>query len=215
MSHPYDYADNLVDELLNPMSNSVPLTPFVSFPRIPRLSRECIITEKIDGTNAQIFVSEDGKHLLTGSRNRWITPENDNYGFARWVGLHHDELLTLGPGHHFGEWWGAGIQRRYGVPDKIFSLFNVARWVSKKYAVGLRFENSNQSVVPDCCSVVPMLYVGEFDTARIASTLAHLAETGSVAAPGFMQPEGIVIYHVAAKQYFKKTIEHDAQGKPE
>lgn len=54
---------------------------FMEFPKIARLSRECIITEKIDGTNGQIFIDEDGKFLI-GSRTRWITPENDNHGFA-------------------------------------------------------------------------------------------------------------------------------------
>ncbi|MCJ7726507.1 MAG: hypothetical protein MUP76_09000, partial [Acidimicrobiia bacterium] len=47
--------------------------------------------------------------------SRWITPEVDNYGFARWVKDHEEELRTgLGAGLHFGEWWGQGIQRRYG-----------------------------------------------------------------------------------------------------
>lgn len=50
---------------------------FVKFPSIARYSRDCVITEKIDGTNAQICITEDGQ-FLTGSRTRWITPENDN-----------------------------------------------------------------------------------------------------------------------------------------
>lgn len=29
---------------------------FVEFPKIPRLSRDIIVTEKIDGTNAQIYL---------------------------------------------------------------------------------------------------------------------------------------------------------------
>jgi hypothetical protein len=32
---------------------------------------------------------------------------------------------------------------------------------------------------------------------------------GSYAAPGFMKPEGIVVYHVAASVGFKKTIDND------
>ena len=55
---------------------------FREFPKIARLSREVIISEKIDGTNAQILITEDGQ-VLTGSRNRWITPQDDNYGFAK------------------------------------------------------------------------------------------------------------------------------------
>jgi hypothetical protein len=36
---------------------------------------------------------------------------------------------------------------------------------------------------------------------------------GSYAAPGYMKPEGIVVYHTAAKQMFKVTIENDEQPK--
>ena len=60
------------------------LPDFKPFPKMARLSREIIITEKLDGTNAQVFITEDGD-LFAGSRTRWITPQDDNYGFARWV----------------------------------------------------------------------------------------------------------------------------------
>lgn len=36
---------------------------FQPFPKIARWSREVIITEKIDGTNASVIVSDDGKEL--------------------------------------------------------------------------------------------------------------------------------------------------------
>ena len=89
---------------------------FEAFPSIPRLKRNCVISEKIDGSDAQVYVGEDGL-VLAGSRNRWLTVESDNFGFAAWVKAHEDELRTgLGPGRHFGEWWGAGIQRPYPSP---------------------------------------------------------------------------------------------------
>lgn len=102
---------------------------FKEFPKIPRLSRDMVITEKLDGTNACIYIGEDGE-FLTGSRTRWITPgkQTDNYGFSQWAHSHKDELLKLGPGLHFGEWWGSGIQRKYGLSEKRFSLFAVHRW---------------------------------------------------------------------------------------
>src|SRR4051812_4307796 len=101
---------------------------FQAFPSIARLFRECVVTEKIDGTNGVVHVSDDGLTVTAGSRSRWITPEADNFGFARWVAEHAEELRALGPGFHFGEWWGSGIQRRYGLDEKRFSLFNVGRW---------------------------------------------------------------------------------------
>ena len=167
---------------------------FIKFPKMPRLSREMIITEKIDGTNAQICISDDGLELQAGSRNRWITPDNDNAGFAKWCEENKEELLRLGPGRHFGEWWGQGIQRKYGLDEKRFSLFNVSRW----------WEGS-----PDCCHVVPTLYKGKFDTDVADRILDSLKVTGSRASPGFMYPEGIIVFHVAGNFGMKKTIEKD------
>jgi hypothetical protein len=66
-----------------------------------------------------------------------------------------------------------------------------------------------QQKVPECCHVVPELYRGEFCTNQIDSVLLHLKVGGSFAAPGFMKPEGIVIYHSAANVGFKKTVEKD------
>lgn len=182
---------------------------FVEFPKIPRLSREIFILEKIDGTNAQVFIDDSGG-IKVGSRNRWITPEDDNYGFARWVEGNKAELLKLGDGRHYGEWWGSGIQRGYGKKngEKIFSLFNAARWANKNEPLGPK-----QQHVPDCCSVVPILYRGAFCTESIEHTLYKLQKEGSVASPGFPNPEGIIIYHTASGAYFKKTILNDSQPK--
>lgn len=204
---------------------------------MPRLSRECIITEQIDGTNASIFIGEvdplsfvphptvarfDYKgrdyFMLAGSRTRWITPKDDNFGFAKWVEENAGQLTQLGPGHHFGEWWGQGIQRGYGVKEKRFSLFNVSRWC-------LHGETPQvipsadprivkmQDVLPPCCGLVPVLYRGLFLTDAVDAELRDLQNNGSVAAPGFMKPEGVVVYHVAGNCGFKKTIEKDEEPK--
>lgn len=175
------------------------MSEFVPFPKIPRLSREIIVTEKIDGTNSQIFIADDGV-ILAGSRNRWLHIGDDNFGFAKWVVEHQDELRELGPGRHFGEWWGGGIQRGYGLQkgEKRFSLFNVSRWADER---------------PACCHVVPTLYRGEFSQGAIDDALAELRTNGSQAAPGFMRPEGVIVFHVAANMGFKKTLEKDAEPK--
>lgn len=178
---------------------------FESFPKIARLSREVIITEKIDGTNAQIYIpNEDEKansfrKVWAGSRNRWLEPGSDNFGFAAWVDIHWEDLLKLGPGRHFGEWWGQGIQRGYGLKEKRFSLFNTGRW--------------NAENKPECCHVVPVLYKGLFDDEHVSQSLMVLKEFGSMAAPGFKNPEGIVLYHTHANVLFKKTFEKDSTGK--
>ena len=190
---------------------------FRAFPKMPRLSRDIIITEKLDGTNAQVFVGEDGT-VLAGSRTRWITPQDDNYGFARWVDEHRDELALLGPGHHFGEWWGQGINRNYGLKERRFSLFNVQRWAlfgtePKRYPTADPRIFKTQEILPECCGLVPVLYQGHFFMFEVDQALFILDKGGSKAAPGFMNPEGVVVYHTAGNLSFKKTIEKDEQPK--
>ncbi len=199
---------------------------FEGFPKMPRLSREVIITEKIDGTNAQILIVPrhtvpttdpdvvkriaytDEYEMFAGSRTQWLTTGKsgtkggDNFGFAKWVEANHAELFKLGPGRHFGEWWGNGIQRGYGLQngDKRFSLFNSTRW-------------ADPAARPAVAGVVPVLYQGPFTTLDVEIVLDRLRIRGSVAAPGFMKPEGVIVFHTAAGIGFKKTIEGDAVPK--
>ena len=191
--------------------------PFTPFTKLSRLQREVIITEKIDGTNAQIYITDDGE-MLTGSRTRWITPEDDNFGFARWARDNKDELMQLGPGRHFGEWWGAGIQRKYGLNERRFSLFNVARWclhgeTPKQIPTADPRIVKMQDVLPACCHLVPILWQGLFTAAWPEQMLTRLNNGGSQAAPGFMNPEGIVVFHVAGNVGFKMTLDNDGVPK--
>jgi hypothetical protein len=191
---------------------------FMEFPKIARYSRDCIVTEKIDGTNGQIYIGADGQFLV-GSRTRWLTPETgDNHGFMLWALTHKDELLTLGPGRHFGEWWGQGIQRGYGLTEKRFSLFNVSRWClhgdePKRIPMADPRLVKMQTVLPACVGLVPVLWEGKFDDVDLDAILARLAVNGSRAAPGFMQPEGAVVFHTAGNVGFKKTILKDGEPK--
>jgi hypothetical protein len=178
------------------------MTLFVPFPKLARLSRGCVITEKLDGTNAAVVITEvnDGDcgyyRVEAQSRTRMITPgkTTDNYGFAAWVKENEDDLKKLGPGHHYGEWYGQGIQRNYGLTEKRFALFNPERWPEAR-------------VRPACVSLVPVLWDGEFCTDAIETVMESLHTEGSVAVPGFKNPEGIVVYHSAARCSFKKTFD--------
>lgn len=77
---------------------------FKGYGKIPRWENERYFgTEKIDGTNACVVVTEEGE-IYAQSRTRLLTIHDDNFGFCNWVMYHKDELLKLGVGHHFGEW---------------------------------------------------------------------------------------------------------------
>jgi hypothetical protein len=159
---------------------------FKAFPKIARYdSQKVVVTEKIDGTNGLIYIN--GSEIRAGSRTRWLdmTSEGDNFGFAKWVNENSEELLKLGDGYHYGEWWGANIQRGYGVTQKRFSLFNTSRW---------NVENK-----PQCCEVVPVIFSGTH--ADYADQWQPLKE--SLAAPGYIRPEGEMVYFIGSDRYMK------------
>lgn len=153
---------------------------------------------------------EDGKIVAVGSRSRWIAPGKltDNYGFAGWVEAHHDDLLKLGEGTHFGEWYGNGIQRNYGLAEKRFALFNTARWSAPFIARTL----GHDADIPRCVEVVPVLYNGPFTATCIADAMAELKANGSYAVPGWMDPEGVVGFLPGARMMLKETYEF-SEGK--
>lgn len=133
------------------------------------------------------------------SRTRFVKPESDTHGFARWVRDNAYNLVhDLEAGRHYGEWWGSGINRGYGLTkgEKRFSLFNTKKWGSAEFATpGL--------------GVVPVLYEGDHTGSAIASALGGLMHDGSAAAPGYDNPEGVCIYHTASGQVFKVTLDGD------
>lgn len=171
---------------------------FKAFEKINALRKvEMQITQKIHGTNAQVFIIEctdesqvmpdsvivDGKAytLRCGSRTRWIYPGDDNYGFAAFVDQHKEEFIRkLGVGQHFGEWAGLGVNSGEGLDKKVFVLFDFWKYPPERE-------------LPPGCTVVPVLYQGPFDLGKIEEVMNDLKTNGSRLAPGFMRPEGIVI----------------------
>jgi hypothetical protein len=204
---------NVMQDMDKTLTTASGLTPvefpkFEAFRKIPRLFRDVTITEKLDGSNGSITITEDGQ-IRAGCRTRYIYPNKpkeegkkaevtDNFGFAAWVEEHKVELLKLGKGRHFGEWYGKGINRGYGLQDKRFALFNVS---------------IDRNTAPNCVEFVPVLFSGTFDTGVVKDCLRRLAESGSAAVPGWMKPEGVVIFHCPSRQLFKTTIENDAKPK--
>ncbi|MEV5319148.1 RNA ligase family protein [Streptomyces sp. NPDC052687] len=206
---------------------------FTEWPKTKRLFRDIVVTEKIDGTNSAIHITAvphdepgeirvwdghwtspvvDGtRYVVTAqSRRRIITPgkTTDNYGFAGWVYDNAADLVRiLGEGLHFGEWWGSGIQRGYEVPGRSFSLFNTERYVDIHEHVG-EFNG-----VPVTVGPVPVLYSGTFSETAICHELEALKHFGSKAAPGFMNPEGICVFHSQTRNVYKVTLDNNDAGK--
>lgn len=95
-------------------------------------------TVKLHGTNAGIVIARDGSWHVQ-SRERIITPESDNAGFAAWAHGNKEFLDKLGRFMSgalfeedvycvlFGEWCGGSIQKGVGINQlpKMFVLFSV------------------------------------------------------------------------------------------
>lgn len=181
---------------------------FRSYGKTPRLRRKVVITEKIDGTNAAVVVTEDGR-VAAQSRNRLITPESDNFGFAKWVARYSEQLAdTLGEGYHYGEWWGSGIQRDYGLEkgEKRFSLFDTHRY-------GAFYPDLAR--IPGL-GIVPVIASGTLSDDLVDWALGELVRNGSHAAPWWTgEPEGIIVRHLDSRQHFKVLIDQDHISKTE
>lgn len=215
---------------------------FTPWPKTARLFRDVVVTEKIDGTNSAIHITKgtavefptvtleahplrageffiDGHiwHVTVQSRKRIITPgkTTDNFGFAGWVYDNAADLVRiLGEGLHFGEWWGRGIQRGYGLEEKRFSLFNTDRWRRADEETGTSMEQrAEQSDLVGQIDAVPVIYAGTFSEADITRALTDLREFGSYAAPGFMNPEGICVFHSQTRNVYKVTLDNNDAGK--
>jgi hypothetical protein len=206
-------ADSLL--WLEAGGESVTDIEFKASPKTPRLFRDITITEKIDGTNACVIITEDGR-VAAQSRNRLITPPNDNAGFAAWVHENEDSLTQiLGFGRHYGEWWGYKIGRKYDMESRRFSLFNVDSWMGecRRGGDGEEYPNPIIGLRGGSIDAVPVLYRGPFSEYAIFSSLHRLRDKGSVASPGFMSPEGICVYHSQTRSVFKVTLDNQDRGK--
>jgi len=206
---------------------------FEKFPSLTRFSHGWTITEKLDGTNACVLIVPEAEWpyrsadvqvrdvpgatlaqgtlpdgqtvaVLAQSRSRLITPDSDNHGFARWVKDNAEKLVELlGAGRHFGEWVGKGINKRgYNLNQKVFALFNTHRWA------GMNELDGRLRVVP----VLAEGYMGE-PGAEFERVMSQLKLNGSLFAPGFADPEGLVMRHGPSGTLFKKTFDYDEQGK--
>lgn len=141
------------------------------------------ITQKIHGSNGQIRIWQDpvGRvYCQAASRNRDLSTDDDNYGFAAYVKEHETEIIEkLGLGLHYGEWAGPGINSGEGLKEKTFVLFNHFTF--------------KDVILPPRMTVVPLLYLGPIDTNIIQEVANNLKESGSHLVPGFMNVEGIVV----------------------
>lgn len=187
-----------------------------------RENKNKTITEKLDGTNACVVIW-DGV-VSAQSRKRIITPDDDNYGFAKWVHENAGVLMdTLGYGYHYGEWYGEGIQKNpLGIEGKRFALFHAT-----KYTEANGYELSKV----DGLETVPLLHHGQCNIYTIPEIVQDLETYGTkvegtkrekvfTGIPGLddleyvyekaPKAEGIIIWNNETRTRTKLLLENDA-----
>lgn len=227
---------------------------FKSWGSTPRFHKGLHITEKINGTNAGVSVQgfsfgthvdgvPDDATLVFGptnperevpeveylvraqSRKRIITPDNDNFGFAKWVWENAEGLANLlGYGYHYGEWYGEGIQKNpLAVQGRRWALFNTWHWGRKENLDRLRMVD-----IPGL-TTVPVLHDeqrdGPADYMTIPAIINGLNAGGS-RADGYMTlpnahkmdfhvegPEGIIVWQRETQQRYKILLREDDKHK--
>lgn len=179
----------------------------------PRWHKGLTITEKIDGTNACIVIY-DGQ-VKAQSRKRMITPDSDNFGFAKWVYDNAGVLMdTLGFGYHYGEWFGEGIQKNpLGIEGKRFALFHATKYTE---------DNGYELNKVDGLETVPLLFHGQANWMTVGDILQGLdtwgtnvigAKSWTDEDTGFRhsaKAEGIIVWHKETQQKYKILLEDDA-----
>jgi len=162
---------------------------FQKWPKIKRVHKvDMVITQKMNGTNGQILFEDNGDFMI-GSRNQWLSMHQDNFGFYHWAHAHITELFDIfGPGRHYGEWCGPGIQNGEGLKERVFFSFNP--FLEKPHTVEW------MNVEP-----VPLLRHGRWGPNEMDIALAHLDIFGSAVSRRYyilgqnclVEPEGIVV----------------------
>lgn len=188
------------------------LPEFHAWGKTARVDSPVVVTEKIDGTNGVIYVDfGDNPHspvIWVGARNGWIAGisvngaefvRSDHYGFAGWATANRLQIARLlGHGYHYGEWWGQGIARGYGQDRKRFQLFDIRH--SEKDGWD---DDANEWNI----GTVPVLYDGPMDHRTMERQVELLQRRGSVVAPGYLYPEGLVVRFSHNGVRFKKVID--------
>lgn len=203
---------------------------FQDYGKIPRWANEHVwVSEKIDGSNSAVVIERQEEQRETDavvryvyvddvayvvraqSRKRFLLPgkQTDNFGFAQYVFDNAEALVkTLGVGRHYGEYWGSGIQRGYGMVngERWFSLFPTSR-------VSRSFQNYHDILTVPQLNIVPELYSGPWSGNVIEDCLDVLRDHGTFASNGAGQAEGVVVTFKLSGARYKAFVNDDGVPK--
>lgn len=152
-----------------------------------KVGEHITITEKIDGANASIAVSEDGK-LIAFSRRNELTPENTLQGFYDYVQSLDPTMISCVLGSRyifFGEWLVKHTIKYPQEKMKQFYVFDVWDTEVEQY---IPWEQTKQMAEFCGLKMVPVFYDGPFISWEHVYSFVGKTEMG-----GEPTGEGVVI----------------------
>lgn len=184
---------------------------FVKYPHLERLGTTeveditfgtCHVFYKIDGTNASVWY--EGQ-LRAGSRNRELTVDNDNAGFAQWVmseSNRFEQLFEEYPGLYlYGEWLVPHSLKTYADDAwRKFYIFDV--WDKTKF---LPYEDYQPILKKYGLDYIPPLAVCK--NPSVDQLYSLLERTGEfLIKDGAGRGEGLVVKNYDWKNKFDRQV---------
>lgn len=152
-----------------------------------KVGEHITITEKIDGANASIAVSEDGK-LIAFSRRNELTPESNLQGFYEYVQSLDPTMISCVLGTRyifFGEWLVKHTIKYPQEKMKQFYVFDVWDTEIEQY---IPWEQAKQMAEFCGLKMIPVFYDGPFTSWEHVYSFVGKTEMG-----GEPTGEGVVI----------------------
>lgn len=207
---------------------------FKAFPKIEKFGKVFMqITQKIHGTNAQVFIFEDRRTINMVPASATLAEVQDLYpnlkielspysqdqscvievftnlicgSRTRWIYPGDDNYGFAAFVHSHREEFIAklGLGQHFGEWAGL-GINSGEGMTDKKFVLFDFWKYPPERQLPPGCVVVPVLYNGPMNLEKIEEVMQDLKTNGSKLAPGFMRPEGIVILAMGTR--YKKVFD--------
>lgn len=172
---------------------------------------ECYIFPKIDGTNASVWLHDNGS-IQAGSRRRVLSIDNDNAGFFEWVQKQENIInyLKANPKHRlFGEWLVPHALKTYRDDAwRRFYVFDVVEDIEEDLPSGEKFKylhyNDYKPILDDF-GVDYIPYIAKIKNGSYEQFINQLIHNVFLIKDGKGTGEGIVVKQYGYRNKYGRT----------
>lgn len=165
---------------------------------------ECYVFPKLDGTNASVWISDDG-YLQAGSRNRHLSLEQDNAGFFNHIVEDQDVFSLLKAYPHwilYGEWLVPHSLKTYRDSAwRTFYVFDVYDTNEGRY---LHYDEYAATL--DAHSVEYLTPLAVYNNVTYDNLLKELEKNNFLIKDGEGTGEGVVVKNYSFENRFGRTV---------